>query len=110
MSRRIHGGVILAVALAAALVLASPANAAGLTGWDASASGWLLRAWQWLAGVNPADGIGHGSTTQTPRGTVQEFSKEGYGCDPNGGLGPRCSSAVSPVPQSDRGPGSDPNG
>ena len=58
MSRRNRGRGIIVAALVATLAFAAPVHAAGPGGWH-PASGLVLRAWQWLAGVWPGAEPGH---------------------------------------------------
>jgi hypothetical protein len=107
MSRRIHGRVIAAVALAAALALASPVHAVGPGGW-AVRSGWLLDAWHWLAGAWPGTGASsHDGASAKP---ARSLLKAGAGVDPDGLAGTGTRSAASTTPASDGGTGLGPNG
>jgi hypothetical protein len=83
MSRKSQRRGVVAAVLALALVLGTPAHAAGLSDW-VHVPTLFHQAWQWLNTVLPG-GVGTrppGAAT-TPEGAVRE--KSGLGVDPNGG-------------------------
>jgi hypothetical protein len=107
MSRRIHGRVIAAAALAAALALASPVHAVGPSG-RAVRSGWLLDAWHWLAGAWPGTGASsHDGASAKP---ARSLLKAGAGINSDGLPGTGTGSAAGTTPTLDRGMGVDPDG
>jgi hypothetical protein len=104
MSRRIHGRLITAAALAAALTLASPVHAAG-PDWQ-GASGWLLGAWHQL-GTWLATGESHGHAGTK---AASSLLKGGMEIDPNGRPVTGTGTDATTTPTSDRGMGVDPDG
>jgi len=104
MSRRIHGRLITAAALAAAVALASPAHAAS-PGWQETA-GWLLGACHQL-GTWLGVGESHGRAGTK---AASSLLKAGMGVDSNGQPVTGTGTDGSTTPTSDRGAGIDPDG
>jgi|GEM_PF-3019337 len=102
MSRRIHGRVITAAALAASIALASPVHAAS-PDWQ-GASGWLLGAWHQLGTwLGTGESHGHAGTK-----AASSLLKAGAGVDPDGR--PVTGITASTTPTSNAGAGVDPDG
>jgi len=78
MSRKLQRRGVVAAVLALALVLGTPAHAAGLSDW-VHVPTLFHQAWQWLNTVFPSGG---GTRQTTPAGSFHE--KSGPGVDPNG--------------------------
>jgi hypothetical protein len=102
MSQSVFRRIVAAAALAAALVSASPAQAA--VRWDApAAAGVLERAWQWLTGFLPGGQESDHGTSR--RGTVTRKGTVGPGAS-TADSGPVCASPA----ELERGGCIDPNG
>ena len=104
MSRRIHGRLITAATLAAAVALASPAHAAS-PDWQ-GASGWLLDAWHQLGTwLGTGESHGHAGTK-----AASSLLKAGMGVDPDGYSVTGTGTTASTTLTSNAGMGVDPDG
>jgi hypothetical protein len=93
MTQRSMRRIAVAVVLAAATVLAAPAQAAGRTTLGATGSDWLEAAIQWMMGVSSGDtaavsapGIKAAPVPSPPTVTAPPPAKtdSGFGIDPDG--------------------------
>ena len=82
MSRKLQRRGVVAAVLVLALVMVTPAHAAGLSDW-VHVPTLFHQAWQWLYTVLPGGaGTRPIGAAATPEGAVHE--KSGLGVDPNG--------------------------